>query len=146
MNYLRTILLTIIIISILTITNTAQISKDDYKVFSYATTIESGKPLEKNILFKGGKNIIANVTLREGKALGNHTEKNAFWVITTAGNGELVLGENEEVIKLKPGVMVTVKPGIPHDVIAKPDLSILVVKFLNRSGKGNGMSKGKNIK
>jgi len=133
--YIKTLLLTVVIIAFTTNTNQAQISKDDYKVLNYSTSIEGGKPLEKDLLFKSGKNIIANVTLRDGKALGVHTEKNAFWVIATAGKGKLVLGDNEEMIELKPGVMVTVKPGIPHDVVAKPNLSILVVKFLDHNGK-----------
>ncbi len=63
--------------------------------------------------------------------MGMHTEKNAFWVLATAGKGKLIMGENKETVDLKPGILVTVKPGIPHDVIADPALSILVVKFLD---------------
>ena len=89
------------------------------------------KPLEKNLLLKNDVNKIAQVTLRDGKGMGMHSEKNAFWVLGTAGTGELVLGEDGKVIELKQGVMVLVKPGVPHDVIAKPELSIMVIKFLD---------------
>lgn len=135
MNKIKSILLIAAISAITVGTSTAQISKDDYKVLNYSTAIEDGKPLEKNLLLKSDENIIANVTLRDGKSLGVHTEKNAFWVAATAGSGQLILGENEKVIELTPGTIVTVKPGIPHDVVAKPDLSILVIKFLNGKEK-----------
>ena len=108
----------------------AQVTADDFKVIDYSTEIEEGDPLEKSVLLKSDKNVIAQVTLRDGKSMGVHTVENAFWVLATAGSGELILGENEKVIELKPGVFVMVKPGIPHDVVAKQDLSILVIKFV----------------
>jgi len=133
MNKIKTTLLIAVILTISVGTSLAQLSDTDYKVLNYATSIEKGEALQKNLLLKNDNNVIANVTLRNGKALGVHTEKNAFWVIGTAGSGKLVLGENEKTIELKPGVMVTVKPGVPHDVIADTDLSILVIKFLNKN-------------
>jgi quercetin dioxygenase-like cupin family protein len=123
----------IIVFGILIISSSlsfAQIKDSDYKVLNYTTVIEDGDALQKNLLLKSDENVIANVTLRNGKALGVHTEKNVFWVLGTAGSGKLVLGDNEKTIELKPGVMVTVKAGIPHDVIAEPNLSILVIKML----------------
>ncbi len=134
MNKIK-IILTSAILIVSTGINIAQISENDFEVFNYKTKIEEGKTLEKNLLLKNEKNVIANVTLRENKAMGVHTEKNAFWVIATAGNGKLVLGKNEKIIDLTPGIMVTVKPGIPHDVIAEPELSILVIKFLTNNPK-----------
>ena len=131
MNKITSMLLVAIILTLSVGTSISQISENDYKVLNYSTTIEDGKPLEKNLLLKNDTNIIANVTLRDGKSLGVHTEKNAFWILGTAGSGELILGNNEKVIELKPGVLVTVKSGIPHDVTANPELSILVIKFLN---------------
>jgi mannose-6-phosphate isomerase-like protein (cupin superfamily) len=35
-----------------------------------------------------------------------------------------------------PGKLITVKPGVPHDVIAKPDVSIMVIKFLAEENDG----------
>ena len=135
MNTIKSMLFAVVILTITVGTSMAQISKDDYKVLNYTTAIENGKPLEKNLLLKNDENVIANVTLRDGKSLGMHTEDNAFWVAATAGSGQLILGKNEKVIELKPGTIVTVNPGIPHDVVAKPDLSILVIKFLDGKGK-----------
>jgi len=131
-NKIKTITMAVVILIVSAVTNSAQISDSDYEILSYTATINDGKALEKNLLFKSEENIIANVTLRDGKAMGVHTEKNAFWVLGAAGRGKLVLGDNDKTIELKPGAMVLVKAGIPHDVIAEPELSILIVKFLKK--------------
>ncbi len=123
------------IILISSLTSFAQQKDCKYKVINYSTTIEEGKSLEKNLLLKSDANKIAQVTLRNGKGMGMHSEKNAFWVLGTAGTGELVLVDSEKVIELKQGVMVLVKPGVPHDVIAKPELSVMVIKFLDGDTK-----------
>ena len=112
----------------------AQVTEKDYKVIDYPTTIEKGEPLEKALLFKGEKRIIAQVTLREGKSLGMHTEHIPFLVYAISGKGELILGENEKIIVLKAGTLVTVESGIAHDVVAKPELSILVIKLTGDQG------------
>jgi mannose-6-phosphate isomerase-like protein (cupin superfamily) len=107
----------------------AQTSESDYTVYSYSTVIDKGDSLEKNILLKDQENLIGQFTLRNGKSLGMHTDNNAFWVYAIAGSGDLVF-ENDRIVKLEPGKLVTVKPGVPHDVIAKPEVSIMVIKFL----------------
>ena len=108
----------------------AQLKDSDYKIINYSKTIEDGKPLSKRMLDKGEKRIIAEVTLRDGKSLGVHTEETPFMVYGIAGKGGLVLGDNEKSITIKPGVLVTVETGIAHDVVAKPNLSILVFKLI----------------
>ncbi len=130
MNRYKRALIVFRVILISSTMSFAQLHENDYKVVNFATTIEDGDALQKNLLLKNAENVIANVILRNGKALGVHTEKNAFWILGTAGKGKLVLGKNEKTIELKPGVLVTVKPEIPHNVIADTDLSILVIKFL----------------
>lgn len=116
----------------------AQVTEKDYKVIDYSTKIEKGEPLEKALLFKGDKRIIAQVTLRDGKSLGMHTEHIPFMVYVASGKGELILGENEKIIVLEAGTLVTVESGIAHDVAAKPELSILVIKLT-----GNGVKSEK---
>jgi len=112
----------------------AQVTEKDYKVIDYSTKIEKGESLEKALLFKGEKRIIAQVTLREGKSLGMHTEDIPFMVYVASGKGELILGENEKIIVLEAGTLVTVESGIAHDVAAKPELSILVIKLTGDQG------------
>ena len=112
----------------------AQLKDSDYKIINYSKTIEDGKPLSKKMLDKGDKRIIAEVTLRDGKSLGVHTEDTPFLVYGIAGKGELILGDNEKSITIEPGVLVTVEAGVAHDVIATPNVSILVFKLVGGEG------------
>jgi hypothetical protein len=57
-----------------------------------------------------------------------HIEDGAFWVIRTAGSRDLIF-ENERTVKLELGKLVTVNPGAPHDVFAKPEVAILIINF-----------------
>ncbi len=123
----------LIVFGIILISSTmsfAQLKDSDYKIINYAKTIEDGKPVSKKMLDKGERRIIAEVTLRDGKALGVHTEDTPFMVYGIAGEGILVLGDNEKSIPITPGVLVTVETGVAHDVIAKQNLSILVFKLV----------------
>ena len=130
MNRYKTALLVFGVILISSTMSFAQLKDSDYKIINYAKTIEDGKPLSKKMLDKGERRIIAEVTLRDGKALGVHTENTPFMVYGIAGEGVLVLGDNEKSIPITPGVLVTVETGVAHDVVAKPNLSILVFKFI----------------
>ncbi len=112
----------------------AQLKDSDYKVINYSKTIEDGKPLSKKMLDKGDKRIIAEITLRDGKGLGVHTEETPFMGYGIAGKGELILGDKEKSITIEPGVLVTVETGVAHDVIATPNLSILVFKLIGGEG------------
>ena len=124
----------IILVSL--IVNFAQLKESDYKVINYSKTIEDGKPLSKKMLDKGEKRIIAEVTLRDGKGLGAHTEETPFMVYGIAGKGELILGDKEKSITIEPGVLVTIETGVAHDVVATPNLSILVFKLIGHEGIG----------
>ncbi len=134
MNRYKTALLVFGVILISSTMSFAQLKDSDYKIINYAKTIEDGKPLSKKMLDKGERRIIAEVTLRDGKALGVHTENTPFMVYGIAGEGVLVLGDNEKSIPITPGVLVTVETGVAHDVIAKPNLSILVFKLIDGEG------------
>jgi len=135
MNRYKTALLVFGVILISSTMSFAQLKDSDYKIINYAKTIEDGKPLSKKMLDKGERRIIAEVTLRDGKALGVHTENTPFMVYGIAGEGVLVLGDNEKSIPITPGVLVTVETGVAHDVVAKPNLSILVFKFIGNEKK-----------
>jgi quercetin dioxygenase-like cupin family protein len=58
-----------------------------------------------------------------------------------AGEGVLVLGDNEKSIPISRGVLVTVETGVAHDVIAKPNLSILVFKLIGDKGRSENHEK-----
>ena len=134
MNRYKTALIVFGIILISSTMSFAQLKDSDYKIINYSKTIEDGKPLSKKMLDKGERRIIAEVTLRDGKALGVHTEDTPFMVYGIAAEGVLVLGDNEKSIPITPGVLVTVETGVAHDDVAKPNLSILVFKLIGGEG------------
>ena len=143
MNRYKTALIVFGVILISSTMSIAQLKDSDYKIINYSKTIEAGNPLSKKMLDKGERRIIAEVTLRDGKALGVHTEDTPFMVYGIAGEGVLVLGDNEKSIPITPGVLVTVETGVAHDVIAKPNLSILVFKLIDGEGMNDKQEKHK---
>lgn len=112
-------------------TGDSKITENDYTVIEYSDQLDIEGPINKDVLFNGSRRKIAQLTLNDGKSLGSHTVAMPFMVYCISGEGELILGENYKTVELKPGSMVTVEADIPHDVVAKPDLSILVIRFLN---------------
>ena len=142
MNKINAVLIVVLFLTTVGLIN-AQSTETDYTVYDYSTTIEEGKEIEKNILLKDEENVIAQITLRDGKSLGMHSEDGAFWVFATAGSGDLVF-ENDRIVKLEPGKLITVKPGVPHDVVAKPEVSIMVIKFLEEDNDEESENHGHN--
>ncbi|MDP2365380.1 MAG: hypothetical protein Q8M94_16620, partial [Ignavibacteria bacterium] len=49
-----------------------------------------------------------------------------------AGEGELIIknAEDSNTIKLLPGTFVTVEANVVHDVVGKPSVSIVLIRFL----------------
>ena len=142
MNKINAVLIVVLFLTTVSLIN-AQSTETDYTVYDYSTTIEEGKEIEKNILLKDEENVIAQITLRDGKSLGMHSEDGAFWVFATAGSGDLVF-ENDRIVKLEPGKLITVKPGVPHDVVAKPEVTIMVIKFLEEDNDEESENHGHN--
>lgn len=112
-------------------TDDSKITENDYTVIKYSDQLDIEDSIKKNVLFDGSRRKIAQLTLNDGKSLGSHTAAMPFMVYCVSGEGELILGENDKTVVLKPGSMVTVEADIPHDVVAKPDLSIVVIRFMN---------------
>lgn len=131
MRKVKSILIVGIIILISSQIIFAQELKKDYTVIEYSKVIDEGKELDENILFEGPKRKIAQVTMRDGKSLGAHSVDIPFLVYCTAGTGDLILGKEKKSIELNEGIMITVEADVPHDVIAQPELSIIVIRFLH---------------
>jgi len=133
---IKQIMLTVIILTVSAASQTTKpvITEKDYAVINYSNQLNIDGDIKKDVLFNGSQRKITQLTLNNGKSLGSHTVSMPFLVYCVAGEGELVLGENDKTIELKPGSMVTVEANIPHDVIGKPSLSIVVIRFLNDRG------------
>lgn len=113
--------------------NIAQ-DKKDYTVIEYSTEIEEGKDLDKDHLFDGEGRKITQITMRNGKSLGSHSVKMPIIIYCTAGDGELIFN-NDNKITLSSGSFVTIDANISHDVLAKPDLSFLLIRIMGTENK-----------
>lgn len=123
-------------ISLLTNDTIAQ-TKTSYKVIEIKNKITVGKDKEVNMLFEGDRRKIAQLTLRNGKRLESHSVKEPIVIQCVAGEGELIINNAEEnnIIKLLPGTFVTIESNVMHDVIGKPEISILLIRFLQPENK-----------
>lgn len=112
-------------------TDDSKFIENDITVIEYSDQLDLEGLMKKDVLFNGSRRKIEQLKLNDGKSLGSHTVTMPFIVFCVAGEGELILGENDKTVELKPGSMVTVEADMPHDVVTKPDLSIVVIRFMN---------------
>jgi len=107
-------------------------TKKPYKVIDVTNEIADGKEKEVNLLFEGERRKIVQLTLRNGKNLEGHSAKEPIVIQCVAGEGELIIKNDEEnnTIKLLPGTFVTIESNVIHDVIGKPSVSIVLIRFL----------------
>jgi quercetin dioxygenase-like cupin family protein len=105
---------------------------ESYKVIDVTSEIADGKEKEVNLLFEGERRKIVQLTLRNGKNLEDHSVKEPIVIHCVAGEGELIIkyAEESNTIKLLPGTFVTVEGNVMHDVIGKPSVSIVLIRFL----------------
>lgn len=107
-------------------------TKDDYKVLDIQMTTGEGKDKEIKVLFEGERRKIVQLTLRNGKKLESHSVEEPITIQCVAGNGEVIIsdGDKTESIDLKPGTFMTIESNVVHDVIAKPFVSLVLIRFL----------------
>ena len=109
-------------------------AEESMKSVTMATRIGEGSDQEVVKLFENGWTKLVQITLRNGKTLAAHVAKEAVTIQCVSGEGVLVLGE--ERIALAPGVIVPLAPEVSHAVEAKPEVSVLVTRFLPAAGSG----------
>ncbi|MBZ0178461.1 MAG: hypothetical protein K8F36_04140 [Melioribacteraceae bacterium] len=126
---LRFSYLFISIFLILIQSNVAQESECDFTIIEYSKNIEDGKELNIENLFEGTRRKISHVNMANGKCLGEHSVKMPFVIFCTSGEGVLVFA-NDTKVNLKPGSLITIEANVTHDVIAKPKLSFLLIRFM----------------
>ena len=104
---------------------------DSYTILKIENKIGDGKDKEVNMLFKGERRKIVQLTLRNEMRLEQHSVKEPFILQCIAGKGELIIGDGEtaESIELLPGAFVTVEANVMHDVVSQPAISILLIRI-----------------
>ncbi|MCZ7603183.1 MAG: hypothetical protein QY331_02225 [Melioribacteraceae bacterium] len=129
MPKLKFTLLSLSIFLILIQINTAQEATSGFTIIEFSKNIEDEKELNIEHLFDGTRRKISHITMTNGKSLGDHTVKMPIVIFCTSGEGELAIDKNEKV-KLNQGSMITIEANVTHDVIAKPSLSFLLIRFM----------------
>ena len=95
---------------------------------SEATETAEGKDFKE--IFNSERRRIVEVSLTGGAVLAKHHAAEPITVLCLSGSGTFRAGSDlEESQKLVPGTLITLEPGIEHDVTAEPSIRILVTKF-----------------
>lgn len=113
-------------------TNTALVQEEKkYSVLQIKNNITEGKEKEITPLYEKNQRKIVQLTLRNGQKLETHKVDVPILIQCISGEGELVIQNDKklETIKLNTGVTVIIEADILHDVIALPEVSILLIKF-----------------
>lgn len=81
-------------------------------------------------IFNGNRRRIVEVTLRNNETLWKHKASEPISVFCLGGRGTFLAGPDlRESTDLRPGTLLTLEANVEHEVLAEPDLHILVTKF-----------------
>ncbi len=90
----------------------------------------SEKPKEVKELFNGTRRHLIEVTLRNNAILTRHKAAEPITVLCLAGNGTFRAGHDlEDEEKLVAGTLLTLEAAVEHEVVAEPELRLLITKF-----------------
>lgn len=73
--------------------------------------------------------------MMNGKSLREHSVKMPFVIFCISGDDELIFHEDKKV-KLKPGRLISIETNVFHNVIAKPKMPLLLIRFVKDEIKG----------
>ena len=100
------------------------------KDFGIGELGEAEKDKEVKELFNSTFRRIVEVQLRNNAVLTRHKADVPITVFCLAGSGIFSAGKDlEDTQDLRAGTLITLEAGIDHEVIADPNLHILVTKF-----------------
>lgn len=89
---------------------------------------EKSKIVKK--VFDGTRRQIMSVELRNNEMLSKHKANEPITVFCLAGSGTFRAGKDlEDEQKLVAGTLLTLEGGIEHEVVAEPEIHVLVTKF-----------------
>jgi quercetin dioxygenase-like cupin family protein len=100
------------------------------KTFSLGEIAETEKSKEVKEIFNGSRRRMVQVNLRGGEVLPKHKANEPITVFCLAGSGTFRAGRDlEDEQRLVAGTLITLEAGVEHEVIAEPEISLLVTKF-----------------
>ena len=100
------------------------------KDFELGNVSAGEKSKDVNEIFNGDRRRMVEVTLRNHGVLSKHKADEPITVLCLGGSGQFLAGPDlEESQVLRPGTLLTLEAEVYHEVIAEPELHILVTKF-----------------
>ena len=103
-------------------------------VLALQSALEPGPDKQVVSLFTGTRRTLVQITLRNGTTLAAHKAPVPITIHCVAGSGTLtVSGPGAGApVPLEPGVLVTLEPGVVHEIVAAPSVSILLTQFTDK--------------
>src|SRR5215207_9829067 len=88
------------------------------------------KNKEVREIYNGARRRMVEVKLSENAVLTKHKAVEPISVLCLSGNGIFRAGADlEEKLDLSAGVLLTLDGGVEHEVVAAPEIHLLVTKF-----------------
>ncbi len=114
-------------------TSTPQVAtkENPMTVLALQSSIEPGVDKQVVSLFTGPRRTLVQITLRNGAVLAAHKAAVPITIHCVAGSGTLTASDSETPLPLRPGVLVTLEPGVVHEIVAAPSVSVLLTQFTN---------------
>lgn len=92
--------------------------------------VDSSKDKDVRRLFSGARRHIMEVALSNNAVLSKHTAAEPITVLCLAGTGTFFAGDDlQDEQPLEPGTFITLEANVSHQVVAEPELRVLVTKF-----------------
>lgn len=94
--------------------------------------IPGGRDKHTAEIFNDARRRMVEVKLQRNAELTRHKAMEPISVFCLSGRGVFRAGPDlEDEQKLEPGTLLTLEAEVEHEVIAQPDLHLLVTKFKN---------------
>lgn len=98
--------------------------------FNFGGKVISEKDLEVREIYNGIRRRMVDVKMRDNAILRKHKVNEPITVFCLAGKGFFAAGEDlEDRRNLQAGDLITLESGIFHEVVAEPEIHLLVTKF-----------------
>ncbi|HQX80411.1 MAG TPA: hypothetical protein PKW63_01580 [Vicinamibacterales bacterium] len=113
-------------------TQDVAIRKDPMTVIPLLIDIAPGPDKQVVSLFTGPGRKLVQITLRNGGTLAAHNAPVPITIQCVAGSGTLTVSGQGQPVPLTPGVLVTIEPGVVHEIVGTPAVSVLLTQFTER--------------
>jgi quercetin dioxygenase-like cupin family protein len=99
--------------------------------FDLNGNIQSKEDISAHVIFNGFRRRMVEVKLVNNGVLKKHKAAEPITVFCLSGKGTFSAGPDlEEKQFLEAGALITLEPEIEHEVIAEPEIHLLVTKFI----------------